>query len=171
MNLLTQKITRVLQVFLMMLMAGMVLDVTWQVFTRFIIQDPSSYTEELAGFLLIWIGLLGGSYAIHTRAHLGIDILARKLRKTSRFGLDVIVHSTILLFAFFILVLGGMRLVNLTFTLNQISPSMGLPIGYVYIVLPLTGVLMIYYSIAHIIQALRHENGFEIKGKSDRIVD
>ena len=48
---------------LMLLMAVSALNVLWQVFTRFILQDPSSYTEELARFLLVWIGLLGASYA------------------------------------------------------------------------------------------------------------
>ena len=57
-------ITKVLSLFLIFLMAVIVLDVTWQVFTRFILKDPSSFTEELAGFLLIWIGLLGASLCI-----------------------------------------------------------------------------------------------------------
>ncbi len=150
----TQKITKVLEIFLILLMSAIVIDVTWQVVTRFILQDPSSFTEELAGFLLIWIGLLGASYAIYTKAHLGIDILARKIDVNARKKLDVVIYSIVILFSFFILVVGGWRLVNITFTLNQISPSMGLPMGYVYIVLPLTGVLIIYYSIFHIFMAL-----------------
>jgi TRAP-type C4-dicarboxylate transport system permease small subunit len=149
----------------------MVLDVTWQVFTRFVLKDPSSFTEELAGFLLIWIGLLGGSYAVYTRAHLGIDILARKLKDTAKVRLEIIINTMVSLFSFFILVIGGFRLVNLTFTLNQISASMGLPMGYVYIVLPLTGVLMIYYSIIHIFHAIRHENGAEVKKTPISLVD
>lgn len=150
----TQKITKVLEIFLILLMSAIVIDVTWQVVTRFILQDPSSFTEELVGFLLIWIGLLGASYAIYTKAHLGIDILARKIDVNARKKLDVVIYSIVILFSFFILVVGGWRLVNITFTLNQISPSMGLPMGYVYIVLPLTGVLIIYYSIFHIFMAL-----------------
>ena len=59
----THIITKVLEIFLIILMAAIVIDVVWQIFTRFILRDPSSYTEELAGFLLIWIGLLGASYA------------------------------------------------------------------------------------------------------------
>jgi TRAP-type C4-dicarboxylate transport system permease small subunit len=66
----------------------------------------------------------------------------------------------VLIFAFFVLVVGGLRLVILTFTLNQISPALGITMGYVYIVLPLTGLLMIYYSIVFIVKAIRHKNGF-----------
>ena len=53
---LTHIITKVLSIILIILMAVMVLDVTWQVFTRFLLKNPSGFTEELAGFLLIWIG-------------------------------------------------------------------------------------------------------------------
>ena len=51
MDKLTNIITRILSYILIILMAVMVIDVSWQVFTRFILQDPSSFTEELAGFL------------------------------------------------------------------------------------------------------------------------
>ncbi|TFH02235.1 MAG: TRAP transporter small permease [Calditrichales bacterium] len=151
---LTRTITKILEILLIFLMSAIVVDVTWQVFTRFILQDPSSFTEELAGFLLIWIGLLGGSYAVYTKAHLGIDIFARKLSVSSRRYLDIVIYLIVAIFSFFILVVGGYRLVDITFTLKQISPSIGIPMGYVYLVLPLTGVLIIYYSIIVIVTAL-----------------
>jgi len=157
MDKLTAIITRILGVILVILMSVIVLDVSWQVFTRFILRDPSSITEELAGFLLIWIGLLGASYALFTRAHLGIDVLTAKLTGVRRYMVDLLINGVVLLFALFILVIGGLRLVNLTFTLNQISPSMGIPMGYVYLVLPITGILMMFFSFRSIIIAIRHE--------------
>ena len=158
MEVLTRSITRVLATVLTVLMAVMVLDVSWQVFTRFILKNPSSFTEELAGFLLVWIGLLGASYALYTRAHLGIDILTAKLSGTRKNLIEIIIYAIIILFSFFVLVIGGLKLVNLTFTLNQISPSLGIPIGYVYLVLPLTGILMIYYSVYFIYMIFRRGN-------------
>lgn len=79
MDKLTKAITKALEKILIVLMAVIVIDVSWQIFTRFVLRDPSSFSEELAGFLLIWIGLLGASYALYTRVHLGIDILTAKL--------------------------------------------------------------------------------------------
>ena len=140
-------ITKVLSLFLIFLMAVIVLDVTWQVFTRFILKDPSSFTEELAGFLLIWIGLLGASYAFYTRAHLGIDILTMRLNPEKKRLVGMLIALIVFLFAFFVLVIGGLRLVNLTFTLHQISAAIGIPMGYVYLVLPLTGLLMMIYAV------------------------
>ena len=80
MKTLTMWVDKVLTTFLISLMALIVLVVTWQVVTRFLMSTPSSVTEELARFLLIWIGVLGSSYALRTRAHLGIDILSTKLQ-------------------------------------------------------------------------------------------
>ncbi len=142
-----QAITRILSIILIFLMAVIVLDVTWQVFTRFILKDPSSFTEELAGFLLIWIGLLGSSYAFYTRAHLGIDILTMRLSAPRKRLAGILVCLIVFFFALFILLIGGLRLVNLTFTLHQISPAIGIPMGYVYLVLPVTGLLMMIYAL------------------------
>lgn len=153
----TGLITKVLEKTLMILMAAIVIDVSWQILTRFVIKDPSSFTEELAGFLLIWIGLLGASYALYTRAHLGIDILTARLEGTKRRNSEIIIYVIVLLFALFVLVIGGFKLVFLTFTLNQISPALGISVGYIYLVLPLTGLLMIYYSVFFIVKALRGE--------------
>jgi TRAP-type C4-dicarboxylate transport system permease small subunit len=133
--------------FLIVLMALMVLDVTWQVFTRFVLQDSSSYTEELAQFFLIWIGVLGASYAVRTKAHLGIDIIMQKLTGRQREYTVSTVYGLVFLFAFVIMVIGGMRLVMLTFSLDQLSAAMGIRMGYIYAVLPLSGLLMMYYSV------------------------
>ena len=152
---LTRGITKGLSVILIVLMAVIVLDVTWQVITRFLLRNPSSFTEELAGFLLIWIGILGASYALHTRSHLGIDVLTFRLKGAKRQTVEIVVYTLVLLFALFVMVFGGIRLVRLTFRLNQVSAAMGIRIGYVYLVLPISGTLMMYYSIAFIVDALR----------------
>ena len=167
---LTKSITKTLEFVLITLMVLIVVDVSWQIFTRFILKDPSSYTEELAGFLLIWIGLLGASYALYTRAHLGIDILTTGLKGAKRKGAEILTYLIVLLFALFVLVIGGVWLVDLTFTLNQISPAMAIPMGYVYLVLPLTGVLMIYFSMVFILNALRKAPG-ELSTHQINVID
>ena len=68
-------IDKILEWTLVVSMSLLVIDVLWQVFSRFILQDPSSFTEELARFLLIWVGLLGAAYAAGQRMHLAVDLL------------------------------------------------------------------------------------------------
>jgi len=167
MTTLTKNITGVLEKFLIVLMATMVVDVTWQIVTRFILSKPSSFTEELAGFLLMWIGLLGGSYAYHKRAHLGIDILTSRLNGKYRMFSELLIASLVFTFAFFVLLVGGIRLVGITFTLRQISPSLKISMGYVYLSLPLSGCLMMYYAAAFFVDSLTGKSSVSLQNHKD----
>ncbi|WP_316931840.1 TRAP transporter small permease [Parabacteroides distasonis] len=51
----------------------------WQVLSRYILVSPSSVTDELAGYLLIWVGLLGAAYVSGKNEHLAIDLLLQHL--------------------------------------------------------------------------------------------
>jgi TRAP-type C4-dicarboxylate transport system permease small subunit len=132
-------------------MGILVLNVLWQVASRFIIGHPSSFTDELAGFLLIWVGLLGAAYATGQKQHLAIDLISKKLSDHKKRVLDTVINLLIMLFAVVILIIGGSNLVYITFHLNQISSALQLPIGYVYLVIPISGVFIIYYAITDII--------------------
>ena len=129
----------------------MVLNVLWQVFSRFVLGDPSSFTDELARFLLIWVGLLGASYVSGKNQHLAIDLLATNLPPHRAANLNTFIHILIILFALLVMVIGGIRLMYISFILGQISSALKLPLGYVYMVIPISGGLIIYYHIQHII--------------------
>jgi len=139
---------------LVFIMAAMTMNVLWQVFTRFILQNPSSFTEELARYMLVWLGILGAAYVAGQKMHLAIDLLSMKLSGLKKSYLEIFIQSTILIFAFFVMVLGGIRLVQITLTLNQISAALQIPLGYVYSVLPISGALMVFYSITFIVEEL-----------------
>jgi TRAP-type C4-dicarboxylate transport system permease small subunit len=139
---------------LVLLMGVMVIDVTWQVVSRFLLRAPSSFTEELAGFLLIWIGVLGAAYGFRTRSHLGIDLLVSRLRGGARRNATIIAHTLVTVFALSVMVIGGALLVRLALQLNQISAAMGIRVGFVYLALPLAGMLMIVFSIESIAKAV-----------------
>jgi len=145
----------VLKWILIILMALMTINVLWQVFSRFVLQTPSSFTEELARYMLIWVGILGAAYVAGQKMHLAIDLLPTKLKGKSKAVLDIFIQSTIFLFALVVMVLGGIRLVVITLTLNQISAAMQIPLGYIYTVLPLSGTLMLFYSYYFIISQIK----------------
>jgi TRAP-type C4-dicarboxylate transport system permease small subunit len=137
---------------LMLLVALMVLNVLWQVASRYLTKTPSSFTDELAGFLLIWVGMLGAAYATGQRMHLAIDLLPRRSSPARQRGFNLVVNLLVCLFALAVMVVGGARLVFITLTLNQVSSALGLPLGYVYAIVPVSGLLIAYYSILN----LRH---------------
>ena len=137
---------RALEALLAILMAGMVLAVLWQVFARFVLRAPSSVTEELVRFGLIWLGLLGASYGFGKRSHLAIDLLARSLGRRQRVGLALALELLVAAFAFLVLILGGGRLVELTLAMGQSSAALQIERGYVYLALPLSGVFILFYT-------------------------
>ncbi len=112
---------RYLEYFLAFLMAVMLISVSWQVLTRYIFSSPSSFTDELARYLLIWIGTLGAAYASGQRLHLAIDLLPTKLEGKARYRLAIFINLLVIVFAFTVMVIGGCRLVYITYTLRQIS--------------------------------------------------
>lgn len=131
------------------LMGLSVLNVTWQVLTRFALGDPSGFTDELARFLLIWLGMLGAAYAVGQRMHLAIDLLPRALdaRPTARAALGLVLQGCVLLFAAGAMVYGGGNLVRLTTLLGQTSAALGVSLGAVYSVLPIAGVMISLYAL------------------------
>lgn len=139
---------RALRSLLMLLMGVMVLVVSWQVVSRYLLASPSSWTEEVARFLLIWIGMLGAAYAFRTRMHIGLDLLPNGLTGVSSRRLHGFTQGVIILFALTVLVAGGGNLVLLTWELRQTSAALELPIAVVYSVIPLTGVLIVLYALA-----------------------
>ena len=141
----------ILSRFVILIMAILVLDVIWQVISRYIMKEPSSWTDELAGFLLIWVGLFGAAYATGQQDHLAIDLLPRKLDLRRRKFLYVVINGLIGAFALIVLVIGGIRLVYITFKLNQISSALEIPVGYVYLVLPASGLFILFYALHDII--------------------
>ena len=144
--------------FLIMLMAFMVATVTWQIFTRFILNDPSLYTEEIAGFLLIWIGMLGATYALSNKSHIGIDILTKNLVGYKKNLSEVLIYTFIIIFSFSVLIIGGARLVFITLSLAQVSPALNIKMGYIYLVVPLTGFIMIIFSVNFILAVFKKDN-------------
>jgi TRAP-type C4-dicarboxylate transport system permease small subunit len=143
-------IDRVLAIFLMLLMAAIVIDVSWQVLSRFIVGKPSSFTEEVARFLLIWIGILGAAYAFRTHAHLGLDLITNKLPFEKRVRADLVVQLICFAFAASVMVYGGINLVHLQLELGQTSAALQIKMGYIYLVIPLAGLLICIYAIDNI---------------------
>lgn len=145
---------------LILLMAMMVLDVTWQVASRFLFGAPSSFTEELAGYLLIWIGMLGAAYALRTRAHLAIDVVVMRLSRRARRAAAMTAHGLVAAFALAVMLVGGLLLTRLAFDLDQISASLGIRVGFVYLAMPIAGALMMLFSLESVVKdAAAHRDG------------
>ena len=156
------KIDKILERILVFLMVLLVVDVLWQVISRYLnkfiagnfnFQIPTqlySFTDELAGFLLVWVALLGGAWATGRKEHLAIELLPEKLNKPNNKRLSILINSLILVFSVGVLMIGGIWLVYTRFYLGQVSAAMEVPIGVVYSIVPFSGIIISYYVINEI---------------------
>lgn len=150
-------IDRLLGSVICVLMAAMVINVLWQVFTRFVLKNPSSFTEEAARYMMIWVGLLGSAYATGQKAHLALDLVTGKLSGARKRNSELFIQAVMLLFALAVLVGGGGRLVWIQLSLGQQSAALQLKLGYVYLAVPLAGAFIAFYSISALLDTLRGE--------------
>ncbi len=140
-------VDRVLGILLIVLMGVLIIDVMWQVISRYVLAHPSSFTDEIAGYLLVWVGLLGAAYVAGEKEHLAIDLLLQRSKGKKKMVIEMIIYTITGLFVLFVLVIGGANLVYTRFLLNVTSASLELNLGYVYLVLPISGILTLYYTI------------------------
>ena len=119
----------------------------WELFSRYVLNQPSTSTDELARFLMIRVGLLGAAYTVGAQRHLSIDLLSMALQPRKQALLTIVVNLLIFLFSGGVIVTGGMKLIGKTLATNQVSAAMQIPMGYVYLILPLTGIVMMFYAL------------------------
>jgi len=148
-------IEKSLEWLLVFFMSVLVIDVLWQVTSRYIMNSPSSFTDELAGFLLIWVGLLGAAYVAGKREHLAIDLLIQRSGPKRKFYLEMIISAVIIIFSVAVMIIGGTWLVYTRLFLSVKSAALGLPLGLVYLVLPVSGVLITYFDIDNMINMVK----------------
>lgn len=133
------------------LFVALVLVVVWQVFSRQVVQSPATWTTSVAQYLFVWLALFGSAWVFSEKEHIAVDFLTRLVRINGTRGMEITVNVVILAFAVLILVWGGLRGVDLTWS-QKVS---GLPvnIGTMYLALPISGLIMTFYSIFHIVEA------------------
>ena len=151
-----KSLDKVLGTILVFLMALIVIAVSWQVFSRYVMQNPSSVTEEIARYLMIWIGILGAAYASGQQEHLAINILPPKLNERNRIRLRIGINILIILFSLCALIIGGGNLVYISYLLGQTSAALHLPLSVVYAVLPISGLLIIIYKLNEVFNSKKY---------------
>lgn len=124
--------------------------VVWQVVSRYTAARPSTVTDELARFTFMWIGLLGAAQASAHKKHLAIDLLAMKLKGKAKLVLNVLIECCIIAFASLVMIKGGWELTAKTFANQQVTPALQWPMGYIYMIVPIAGILMVFFSLVAI---------------------
>ena len=143
-------LTKVLAAMLITSMALLVLDIVWGVFTRQVMNQQASWTEELARFLLIWVSLLGGAYAFQAKAHLGVDYFVGKFAPGVAKGVAVFSLLLVVFFAVAIFLVGGSKVVYYSLLYDQVTPALGWKMGCVYLAIPISGFFMLLFTLENL---------------------
>ncbi|SFM09913.1 TRAP transporter small permease [Salibacterium qingdaonense] len=117
----------------------------YQVFTRYFLDVPSTISEEMVRFLLIWFALFTTAYVFGQQKHIAITVLLQRF--TER--MQLVIFKLIQVFWFLLstgsLIIGGIILI--TYTTQETSAALGISMMYVYLALPLSGLFMAFYSL------------------------
>ena len=144
-------IDKIIYYFLVLLMAVMSILGVFQVVGRLVGVVPS-WTEEAIRFLFIWASCVGAAIGIKEHIHIGIDILVNLLPFVARKVIDIVVQLGLIAFDVFIIKFGFDMVAR---TMTQASPALRLPMAYVYLTVPVMGILGLYYSIFEIVRIIR----------------
>lgn len=136
-------------------LSAMVILTTYQVITRYIFNAPSTWSEELVGYLFAWSTMFGAAIVSGERGHMNIPIVVDRFGPTGRKLFHIFAEIVAFLFSATILVFGGVQISNLA--MGQMTSSLGVAVGVFYWVMPVCGVLMALYSILNIIGIAKGE--------------
>ena len=137
--------------------AALTLDVLWGVFSRYVVGQQSRWTEEIAIYLLVWVSLIGASLTYADKGHLGVDYFVGKLHPEARRVGAIATEILVMAFAAFALLYGGGVLIAKTLESGQVSPALGVKMGYLYSAAPVSGVFFLLFSLENIIRLLRND--------------
>lgn len=150
-------LNKVLEFICCVLLALMTIFATWQVASRYVFSNPSTVTEELVLICFVWMGLLGAAYLFGKQEHMAMTFLFDKLSEKNQSKVKLFYEVIIMAFAVLVLVFGGWNMSQLS--MGQLSSSLQIPMGYIYLALPLSGVITAIYNILNIFDIVKELSG------------
>ena len=146
------RIRRGVEIVIVTLFAVLTVAVFAQVVARYVFNQPPAWTEELARFCQVWIILLAASICLRKGSHLAVDYLGPAMGSTARRTVAVFTGSLITLYSVVVVIWGAQLLLIGSL---QISPAMQLNMGFVYLIFPVAGGLMVVESVLTTIRGAR----------------
>ncbi len=138
-----------IETFLAVMMTIMIIAVCLQVFFRYVLLKPLSWSEELARYCFVWLSFIGASMALGQKLHFGIDYLVNKFPSRFRAGLSIATNLLVLIFCLVMVIHGYKTLETARY---MISAGLYLRMDFVFAAIPISGVIMIFYILRHLIQ-------------------
>jgi TRAP-type C4-dicarboxylate transport system permease small subunit len=131
------------------LLAVVFISVSLQVFSRFILRLPLAWTQETAQYAFIWMVYLAAAVGLRQGMHLKIGLILDRLPAEWRRTFELLSELAALAFAITLIVAGS--IVAWRTRLHR-SPAIECPMGLLYLVFPLSGLVMTIYILERILK-------------------
>lgn len=151
---------KILSTICVVIFGALVVLVTWQVFTRFILNNPSVFSEELAKYCFVWLVLFGAAFVFGENGHMRIEFIQDLFPKRLKMVTQVFIEMSIILFSALVLLSGGLTTTKIAWT--QMSAALKVPVGYLYAAMPISGAFIIFYCVYNIYVILKTKKPLEI---------
>lgn len=143
-------LAKVLEKLMIVLVTAMMLSLFWQVFTRFVIKVPATWTEEIARYTFIYLVMIGAALGVKNSVHFGMTMLSDKLHGRARDLYQRFVINGIILICAVFLVYYGVEFTRM-YGMNRVSPTFLTPMAWVFGIVPFSGTLMVIFSLQNMI--------------------
>lgn len=155
MDVIKKSLDTMLRLAVIVLFALLVVIVVWQVFSRQVLKSPSAWTEEAARYTFVWVGLFATALVFSERGHIAVDAVVTRFSPRAQKIVAVIVQLSIIGFALMVLVYGGWRASRGAW--GQSLSALPTQVGVMYLAMPITGLMIAFYAIYHLMAILRGE--------------
>ena len=132
------------------LMLVMTVTVSLQIVFRYVFNIPLGWSEEMARFSFVWVSFFGASALMRVREHVNVTVFVDNFPPRLRAVCVLVANLCALIFAYYFVV-GGIALTTNEWA--QLAPAMQIPMGWVYMVIPISAVLMAIWIMLQTIEA------------------
>jgi TRAP-type C4-dicarboxylate transport system permease small subunit len=122
----------------------------WQIFSRWVLRNPSTFTDEFLRYVLIWASMIGSAYCFYKDQHLALDLIKDRTKGIGRILLNIFIEGCVLFFVIYVFIHGGMMLSRYS---TNASSVMHIPFKILYAILPISGYMIV---IARVLKYLEY---------------
>ena len=131
---------------------AVILCVQWQVFGRYVMNDTPTWAEALAMLLVLFVTAFGLAVGVRDAGHIGLESMVALLTEAWQRRIELLIHALVGLFGGF-MVYGGWIWAAAKW--HEKKPMLPVPDGIDYVPLIIAGVLIVLFSIEHILANLQ----------------
>ncbi len=142
------KLNKILEVICIILFIFITCVGTYQIVVRYVFNSPSTISEELLTYSFTWLALLAAALVFGKKDHMRMSFIADKFKGRKAVIMGIVSEILVMFFSALVLVYGGASITKLTAT--QITASLGVNMSYIYMILPICGVIIVIYSLLNI---------------------